>query len=232
MLREIDEQWHHDTYPGLIPVENGVAGTVEFTASYNEQGNIFVIHTDGLTNEEGVLTLTGRFQIRIEERTDRSASRLPALYVQGVDPTGDRHFNQKDKSACLCIPFEEDEFFQPEFQFRLFVERLVIPFLYGQIFYSSRGHWPWTEYAHGATGILEGYSKILDQNRATECLHLLAQDRAWPRIKSALRQSPQIKGHTPCFCSTMDHIRRCHPGALKGALRLQRDLEALGIPIP
>jgi hypothetical protein len=232
MLKERDEQWLCDTHPALVQVGPVVAGAIEFKASYDEQGNIFVIHGNGVTGQEGAVTLSGSFQIRIEERTDKSTSRLPALYVQGVDPTDDRHFNQQDKSACLCIPFEEDEFFQPEFQFRVFLERLVIPFLYGQIFYSSRGRWPWTEYAHGATGILEAYSKICDQNRATECLRLLAQDRGWPRIKSALRQNPQIKGHTPCFCPKMDHIRRCHPGALKGALRLQQDINALGLPIP
>ena len=232
MLRENDEQWLRDNHPGLIPSENGVAGTLEFVASYNEQGNTFAIHADSVTDQEGAVTLTASFTIRIEQRTGRSTSRLPALYVQGIDPTDDRHFNQQDKSACLCIPFEEDEFFQPEFQFRVFFEHLVIPFLYGQSFYSSRGRWPWTEYAHGATGILEAYSKIGDQNRATECLHLLAQDRVWPRIQSALRQNPQIKGHTPCFCPKMDHIRRCHPGALKGVLRLQQDINALGLPIP
>jgi hypothetical protein len=232
MLQENDKEWLHHNHPGLIAAENGVAGTLEFSASYNEQSNTFVIDADGVSDQEGALTLAGSFTIRIEERATSSTSRLPALYVEGVDPTDDRHFNQQDKSACLCIPFEEDEFVQPAFQFRLFFERLIIPFLYGQIFYSSRGRWPWTEYAHGATGILEAYSKLCDQSRATECLRLLAKDRVWPRIKSALRQTPQIKGHTPCFCPKKDHIRRCHPGALKGLLRLQQDIDALGLPIP
>jgi hypothetical protein len=232
MLRESNEQWLRDNHPGLIPSGHGVAGAIELAASYNEESNTFLICGDGVTDQTGAVALSGTFEIRIEERSDKSSSRLPALYVQGVDPTADRHFNQQDKSACLCIPFEEDEFFQPEFQFRTFLEQLVIPFLYGQIFYSSRGHWPWTEYAHGATGILEAYSKIRYQYRAAECLHRLARDRDWPRIQSALRQKPHIKGHTPCFCPKMDQIRRCHPDALKGVLRLQQDLSALGITIP
>src|ERR1700727_2238404 len=49
------------------------------------------------------------------------------------------------------------------FQIRAFLEQLVIPFLYGQVFYSSKNRWPWAEYAHGATGILEAYSKTRDQ---------------------------------------------------------------------
>ena len=232
MLRERDEQWLRDTHPALVQVGPVVAGTIEFTASYNERGNIFVIHGNGVAGQEAAVPVSGSFQIRIEERTDKSTSRLPALYVQGLELTADRHFNQRDKSACLCSPFDEDEFLQPELQFKPFLEQLVIPFLYGQVFYSSHGHWPWTEYAHGATGILEAYSKIRDRNRAEECLRLLVQDTHWPRIQSALRQSPYTKGHTPCFCAKMDQIRRCHPGALKGALRLQQDLRAFGIPIP
>jgi hypothetical protein len=232
MLRESDKQWLRDIYPALTPSGNGVAGTIEFVASYNNQSNTFLILGDGITGQAGAVALSCTFEIRVEERNDKSISQLPALYVQGVDPTADRHFNQREKSACLCSPFDEAEFLQPEFQFKPFFEQLVIPFLYGQAFYSSKGHWPWTEYAHGATGILEAYLQLSDQNRAGECLQRLVQDREWPRIHLALRQKPYVKGHTPCFCSKRDQIRRCHADALKGVLRLQQDLKELGIPIP
>jgi hypothetical protein len=232
MLKESDEQWLRQTHPALVPAGCAVAGIIEFTASYNQQDNRFVIVGEQARDQIGAVTLSGAFQVRIEERTDKSISRLPALYVQGIDPSSDRHFSQRDESACLCSPFDEDDFLQPEFQFPAFLEELVIPFLYGQLYYSSRGHWPWTEYAHGATGILEAYSKISDPNRAEECLRQLAQDGSWPRIRSALRQKPYLKGHTPCFCTKMDQIRRCHPSALVGALRLQKDLTARGIPVP
>jgi hypothetical protein len=232
MLRESDEQWLRQAHPALIAGGGAVAGLIEFRASYNPQSNRFWILGDQEVNETGALTLSGAFQIRIEERSDTSDSRLPALYVQGVDRIEDRHFNQRDKSACLCSPFEEDEFLQPELQFRAFLEQLVIPFLYGQIFYSSNGSWPWTEYAHGATGILEAYSKIRDQSQAEECLRRLEKDRSWLRIRSALKQKPHIKRHIPCFCPRGDKIKRCHPRALEGALYLQRHLRALRIPIP
>jgi hypothetical protein len=52
----------------------------------------------------------------------------------------------------LDRPLEEDDFLDPEFQFRLFLERLVIPFLYGQAFYSANGRWPWIEYDNGELG--------------------------------------------------------------------------------
>jgi hypothetical protein len=232
MLKESDEEWLRSKYPALIPVGNTVTGTIHFRASYSQQTNLFLILGDQVPDQPGGVALSGAFQIRIEERRDKSTSQLPAFYVQGVDPTPERHFNCGDQSACLCSPLEEREFLEPEFQFSVFLEQLVIPFLYGQLFYCSKGSWPWTEYAHGATGILEAYSKILERNRAEECLRQLARDMNWARIRSALQQQPYIKGHTPCFCTRKDAIRRCHPDALKGARRLQRDLQALGISVP
>jgi hypothetical protein len=233
MVRKEDEQWLSDTYPRLLPNEKGVAGIAEVKATYNSNGNRFLILTGGIPDTIGGLALSGEFRIRIEERSNKVISALPALYVEEIEAIANRHFSGLDKSACLCSPLEENEFLEPELQFRAFLEELVIPFLYGQIFYSLEKHWPWPEYAHGATGLLEAYSTLVDPAKGSECLRRLAQDKAaWPRIKVALQQKPYVKGHTSCFCPKMDQIRRCHPGALRGALRLQQDVRALGIPIP
>jgi hypothetical protein len=231
MLRESDERWLHDVHPALVADGNGIAGTIRFRASYHRQANRFVILDDPAAAEPGGLILAGEFDVRIEERDNKSDSRLPALYVTGLDLVPDRHFSQGDKSACLCSPLEEDEFLEPEFQFRLYVEQLVIPFLYGQMLYSSHGRWPWREYAHGGTGLLEAYASVSDDSRTEECLRKLERDGNWARIKSALLQEPYMKGHTQCFCPAMDQIRRCHPAALSGALLLQRHLRARGISI-
>lgn len=232
MLNETDEAWLRSTYPALVSTGDAVSGTIDFTASYNRDTNRFLILDDQLPDQSAGTALSGSFQIRIEKRRDDSTSILPPLYIHGIDPIPDRHVNPTDGSACLCSPLEEREFLQPEFQFRPFLEQLVIPFLYGQLFYTSEGSWPWTEYAHGATGILESYSKLPDRTRVEECLRQLVRDANWPRIRSTLRQQPYIKGHTLCFCKKMDQIRRCHPAALEGARRLQQDLRTLGIALP
>jgi hypothetical protein len=220
MLQESDSEWLRVSYPNLIRNGDGIAGAVEFRAGYRSEGNQFSILGEDAGDGGDAVVLTANFNIRIEERGDKSTSQLPALFVNGVEPTPERHFNQKDKSACLCSPLEEGEFLQPEFNFRLFLEQLVIPFLYGQAFYSSRGRWPWPEYAHGATGILESYSRVHDPATAPACLRLLKQNGSWLRIRSALEQKPYVKGHTR------------HPQALDGLLQLQRDLRASKILIP
>jgi hypothetical protein len=231
MLTENDEQWLRNNYAALQSSNGAVSGSITFTASYDRDTNRFFILGDEISDRATAVVLSGSFQIRITERTNKSTSHLPAFYVHGIDPIPARHFGQADKSACLCSPFDEEDFLKPEFQFRTFLEQLVIPFLYGQLFYSSEGRWPWPEYTHGATGILEAYSKISNTGRATECLRLLAQDMNWRSISSAFQQQPYIKGHTLCFCAKPDQIKRCHPDALAGIRRLQQDLRALRIPI-
>ena len=230
MLTESDEEWLRSNYPGLDFKDGAVSGPINFTAGYDRQSHRFFVLADEIPDAPTLVVLSGSFDIRIEERRNKSTSRLPALFVQGVEPTPARHFGQADNSACVCSPFDEEEFLQPKFQFKPFMEQLVIPFLYGQQFYSSEGRWPWLEYAHGATGILEAYSKMHNPSTATECLRLLALDATWPKVCSALQQQPYIKGHTLCFCEKPDQIRRCHPDALAGTRRLQQDLIALGVP--
>ncbi len=233
MLNTGDEQWLRERYPGLVSDAKGVTGNIKFKATYNSEIGRFLILGDGIMDGVGGLALSGEFTIRIEERTSKIISSLPAVYVENVNAIPDRHFGQADKSACLCSPLEECDFLLPEFQFRVFLEHLVIPFLYGQIFYSQTQRWPWPEYAHGSAGLLEAYSHIADGAKTEECLRRLVQDKnVWPRIAAALRQKPYIKGHTPCFCPQMDQIRRCHPIALRGVQRLQDDIRALRLPIP
>lgn len=231
MVNESDKSWLRDYYPALILNGGGIAGEIRFRASYNTGTNKFRILDDTAPDEPDAITLSGAFQIRIEKRPVGSASRLPALYVEGIEPILDRHFNGGDKSACLCSPFEEDEFLQPEFQFRRFLEQLIIPFLYGQVFYSTEERWPWTEYAHGGTGLLEAYSLIRDETRAEECLRQLSQDLYWPLIQTVLLQESDAMRHGRCFCGASKDAIKCHPRALEGALLLQQDLRKRGIAI-
>lgn len=224
-----DKKWLSEVYPDLKPNEDGISGHIEFSATYNQNSGQFFLAEKGIKKVTTEISLNGNFRINIKERTNNLTSELPALYVEGVDTTADRHFNQNDHSACLCSPLEEDEFLVPQFQFIPFFERLVIPFLYGQVFYSKEGKWPWPEYAHGAVGILESYTKIKDPDKIYDCLKQLARDsNTWPKIKTALLQKGNIKGGLPCFCKTGDHGRRCHPNALSGIRRLKDDIKNYG----
>ncbi len=219
-----DKEWLNKRYPQLSLNDSGISGILEFTAVYDDKsGSFFIIEGETGNKPEGT-QLSGKFKIELRERSDTSLSRLPALFIEGIDPIMDRHFNQRDKIACLCSPFEEEGFLIPEFRFAKFLEELVIPFLYGQAFYSANGHWPWSEYAHGATGLFESYFKEGDSGKANECVRKLSLDKDWGEIKSVLGNKSGIKGHLPCFCEKADFMRRCHPNALNGLRQLWRDI--------
>jgi len=231
MVTDQDKIWLSQHYSELTSNNTGVSGAIEFAATYNEQTHRFQIIEDDIFDEVGGVKLNGSFKINIQERVDKRFSDLPALYVENIDTIMDRHFSQIDKSACLCSPLEENEFLFPTFQFQPFLEQLVIPFLYGQLYFTNKKHWPWQDLAHGGSGLLESYFRLSEPNKAEECVQRLSHVADWEQIKRALMQKSEVKGHTPCFCPKKDHIRRCHPDAWKGIQKLKGDIKALGIKV-
>lgn len=218
LLNEEDKEWLSKNYPSLKVTAEEVTGVIEFTGTYSKEKNEFFL--DG---GEGV-RLNGSFDIRIRERTKPTVSKLPALYVEGVDLVASRHFSP-DRSACLCGVAEEGEFLSSQFQFIPFLEQLVIPFLYGQVFYSENGRWPWSEYSHGGLGILESYGKSSEPRKIKACLDALFLDvSVWPRVRVELSRKGDIKGSLLCFCSASSHMRKCHPDALQGVRQLKSDI--------
>jgi hypothetical protein len=232
ILKADDREWLARAFPGLNPTSTGLVGVIEFRAAFDSDSGLFQILGEDSPAEGGGLLLAGRFTVRIEARTAKYSSALPALNVEEIEPSPDRHFGP-DKSACLCSALEEDEFLTPDFQLQSFLERLVIPFLYGQVFYSLKQCWPWPEYAHGATGLLESYGRFPVPAKLDSFLQTLTECReSWPAIRAVLLQRDYIKGHTACFCEKKDQIRRCHPGALQGIRQLRDDVRDAKKVIP
>lgn len=224
-LTESDKSWLRQCHPGLALSTLGIAGTINTVATYNRETNLFQILYDGSPDQVGGFRLRTFFSICLEERSDTSTSRLPALYVKNVKPTANRHFVQTDHSACLCSPFEEDELLAGGFAFIPFFEQLVIPFLYGQEFYSHTGRWPWAEYAHGATGLLEAYAGLAKPSKVEESFRrILLETSGRRRILGVVQQLSEVQDETLCFCPRRGHMRYCHPRALHGLRQLRRDL--------
>lgn len=202
-----------------------ISGVVRFSAVYSATSNRFLILDDDAYSQDGA-RLAGAYRIKIEDRINTPDSRLPALFIEGIDPTMNRHFNQSDRSACLCSPFEEDGFIQPTFDVEKYFYELVIPFLYGQKFFDGESRWPWSELSHGAMGILESYESVGTAENANECLgRILREKPLWNKAKVMLEMKHEIKGHYHCLCGKLDHFRRCHPQALAGLRRLRSDIE-------
>ena len=205
-------QWLEEHFPNLNYDETTtiLSGNIDFVATYNLDNDQFLILFPGVANTIGGVTLSGKYSIKIEKPL--SNFQLPRLYVE--EDRGkyysDRHLNG-DGTACLCGPLEEANYAKVGLSFPEFLASLVIPFLYGQIYYDTYHKWPWKEYSHGEIGALESYLASQDELIVEPCLKQLKAGKNWSAIKLLLTQKSEIKGHTACICEKKDHIRRCHP---------------------
>lgn len=230
MLSNADLRWLSAEHPDLCPIGMGIVGTVSFSASYNSYTNRFVRLREGEIADAEAVTLPVEFEIEIVPRTVLSDSKLPALRVKGAETSTDRHFGQKDKTACLCSPLDEAEYLCPDLDFKRFFAELVLPFLYGQAFYSIHKRWPWDELAHGAMGILESYRPVEDRTDIERYLVLVKREaKIWNRLLNILQGRVHLKSAMPCLCGSNKKIQSCHPLALSGTSALKRDLRRLGL---
>jgi len=232
MLSREDSVWLAREYPELTAAPHEVKGLLKFTGAYHEEsGRFFILNDEPAPVEIGTV-LSGAFEIKIRGQLDFEATSLPKVFVAGVPHTLDNHFYQDDLSACLCSPLQHQDFLVPEFRFRRFFNELVLPFLYGQVFLPAHGKWPWEEFAHGVTGILEAYASSNGRGTTQRCVGFLAQDHSWPLIKSNLLQRSEVDFNLRCFCRSGQIIGSCHPKALRGARLLQNDLRSWPVALP
>ena len=130
MLSKESISWLRLNYPELIisPDLLEVKGKINMSAVYNSDTGHFLNLTQGSENTIGGCVLKGSFSISVGSRNGK----LPALHVysNNVLLISDRHFNEGDRSACLCGPIEEQKYLSNEFHFESFFENLIIPFLY------------------------------------------------------------------------------------------------------
>lgn len=233
-LTEADERWLRSNFPELKVEALGLKGVVEFTACYDPTARKFLILGSPVEPPAGATTLSVKHEISIVDRTGVSTSRLPAVRIHSVTPTRDRHINVSDNSACLCSPLVEDEFLTPGLNFRLFYEELVLPFLFGQTYYTQMKRWPWGDFSHGAAGVMESYKQLSDPNHAERSLAVLRLDKNWLKIKKLLSQSLPIRGNAQCICEKKFRTRigACHPIAHEGLEMLRAHIRRRGLQIP
>lgn len=227
---EKDKKWIQENYPELSISKSEISGLIRVNATYNLETKKFLDLVKNPIDSVGGVRLSDVFSVSITERCmgEKAFSNLPKLLIKNVPSEPDRHINKSDNSACLCSTLEEEKYLKPYFKVDSFFSKLVIPFLYGQIFYSIVNTWPWKDYGHGAIGILESYDYLSDSTKSKECLQKLSinnLDSQWHLIRSYLKQKNEIKGHLMCFCGQKNKMRDCHYEAWQGLRKLRLDLK-------
>lgn len=235
MLTNSEIEWLADAHPRLIPNKAGseVKGYLEFVAVYEKDKakDGFTLLRPGDIPPTGGVTFSGSYRVHIV--TSKREGRLPSLRVDDKSlPTDqlqlmNRHFYPRDKSACVCGVVEESRLVAQGLNFKVYIEELAIPFLYGQKYFEKHGVWPWKDYAHGTCGALESYfAEGSPEFVASTIQRLTGIPKDMAKVKAILTSKERPKGHLPCFCDKHDHIRRCHPDAWGGLLKLYNHLRS------
>ncbi len=133
--------------------------------------------------------------------------------------------------ACLCANQEYKILFPAGSDLVVFIDDLVIPYLYGLSYFDTHGKWAtWGERSHGVLGLLEAHYEIKDVEKA-EVLYLVNAIKGasgWTSYHKQLKTPQPLKA---CPCGKNRSFEDCHARAWLGLMKLRTDLLSLNINI-
>lgn len=129
----------------------------------------------------------------------RFPSELPAVREVGDRIPQDFHRNP-DGTLCLGSPIRLRMTLGRSTSLTPFVERCVVPFLFGFLTHQKHGKLPFEELDHGTPGLLDEYSEILRIQERGRCLDLL----------ELVGIKKRIANKRPCPCGSGKRVGRCH----------------------
>lgn len=182
----------------LTGVHKGLTDVVERHAETLLSGTlVFEASADGLE------TITASFDIELTI-PHVFPDRLPrAKEVGGRIETDYEHLNP-DRSLCLAIAVEQRRVFLEQPTLLGFVDRLLVPYLYGYCFWEKHGCHPFDEAAHGNEGILRHYVDTLGLRGPLEALAFIC-----------FLFEHGYRGHHDCPCGSTRKVRACHGPVLR-----------------
>ena len=95
-----------------------------------------------------------------------------------------------------------------------FVDKALVPYLYGFLYYQRHHRMPFDELAHGAPGLLEDFASLFGANGAAAVIQFI-------RLTGMKRR---VANKKPCPCGSGSRLGRCHNrnvNHLRGALGRQ-----------
>jgi len=152
---------------------------------------------------DGLETITESFEIELIIPHDFPET-LPRVKETGGRIGTDYEHLHPGGTLCLAVPVEQRRVFFEQPTLLGFVNRLVIPYLYGYCFWKKYGRHPFDEAAHGHEGILRHYVDTLG----------LRDDLAALAVICFLFEHG-YRGHHDCPCGSGLRVRACHGRALR-----------------
>lgn len=152
---------------------------------------------------DGLETITGSFDIEIRIPNDYP-KQLPQAKELGNQIDSDYEHRYTDGTLCLAVPIEERRVFAQQPTLLGFVDRLIVPYLYGYSFFKMYGYHPFDEAEHGYEGVLRHYMDFLELKNEVAALRVIC-----------FLFEHGYRGHHDCPCGSGLIVRKCHGPALR-----------------
>jgi hypothetical protein len=188
MTEELGQQIAELTgvHKGLATVTDGTAGTIVSGALPFE------------ASADNLEVISESFDIELTIPKE-----FPALLPTVRETAGrigpDYGHRNSNGTLCLAVPVEQRRAFLDEPTLLGYVNRLVIPFLYGFCFFQKYGRHPFSEAEHGNEGILRHYMDTLD-----------LKDEVLALVVICFLIENGYRGHHECPCGSGQIVRACH----------------------
>ncbi|RUR14029.1 SEC-C metal-binding domain-containing protein [Legionella septentrionalis] len=148
----------------------------------------------------GETELIRKYQIRIDIPDDYPDSIPKVFETRGDIPkTLDRHFNTEDKSACLFVKPERWIQWPDGAGIDKFISASVKEFFFSQAFYELTHKWPFGDWKHGNTGIIQFFLLRL-KLPTVQILYSFLQYLDSKKPERCIR----------CPCGSNKRFRQCH----------------------
>lgn len=196
---------------------------------------------EGTLNMEAIydgVTIVDSFNIRITAANPHS-DHVPALYEiggrtqsiatkLGIVDLRDLHRNVNG-TTCVCVKQVEKEKFPLGSPLSVFIENLVVPYLYGLASFEKNRRWPWGDFSHGSLGLLEFYAENTEPQKLENIALIVPSLRRESNWKEYHKQLRKPNGEKSCLCNSGKPFRKCHERAWRGLEWLHGELLRLGI---
>ena len=166
--------------------ETLVSGTLDFEAS-----------------ADGLESITDSFDIELTV-PHVFPDRLPRAKEPGGRIGPDYEHLNPDGTLCLAVPIEQRRVFFEQPTLLGFVNRLLVPYLYGYCFWSKHGYHPFDEAAIGCEGVLRHYVDTLGLQDPLAALAVIC-----------FLFEHGYRGHHDCPCGSGRKVRGCHGPELR-----------------
>lgn len=182
----------------------------EFRRALNfSQPKLELRQTDGLFVAEGAYCVTDgpnasgpieefEIQLAVDPRYPKTEPALREV-AERIPQDIDRHMFGNG-FCCTCV-WEEWLVTAEDTSFEGFCAGPLRNFFLSQLYFESKGKWPFGERKHGLEGLVEAVSRILGFK--------VSQAQAIQHLNAVI--SPNPKGHWTCVCGSGLRIRDCDP---------------------